>query len=720
MMNKKFLTMMFSLLLAVGWTSDATAQVKAPESMPLQLSKKMVEKTPRQATNGHRANAPRRADVTEDVPHVASWYAGFKYTWTDDAGTHESNITEPATKPEQMRALAAYIYETKEIPGSQYSEPMGANIPYEGVDFGYYISSDVTEDIVISMTPYVRISSITITDANDDPITSLTPGQTKSGWTVSNSVSRNGTSYWYIDPYYYSSRVTAFTISKNLLAGKGAVKVKVNARSTEEHTPYGYYQDGTPAYSSTTHYTYWVNYEQYAHGQELTTSWADYTTPINGPINAPDDNGYTVLLVKLSNEVDYLNTQAPKYTKSKDELINYFETYVTELQLLTDGLRVGSGNTAGTVFSYTGDLNKGKHLPFPQRAHIGGSENSSTWYADNTNNVYYYDYNADCAPFYNMYEEFSPTTQDNTTGIDDFYEKMKQGATYDVIHDCQSVNYMEHFFSMSGTEGTTENRVNSLVLYIPDDRGKTNPEDDGTWRDYDHKPTVGMYMIDLYANVAPSDTAPDYYTVTVNWYDNLDEITHTENIPQTYKLYEIRDKDGDGDMDTTLVYTGPNISWSKDYPIGDPSYYDISYYVVGTPTAATNQDTFFAKSNTDDVTIPGKRDILGLQWERYESDYVIQSEAEQVNYYRNWLAPRALSVQGDAGYTAGNVGAAGRTLTLYRNDGKSETPIMYLDLIMDGNKAYYRIRYINREANQQVEDGYDPQTGELTTNNNNN
>ena len=321
-----------------------------------------------------------------------------------------------------------------------------------------------------------------------------------------------------------------------------------------------------------------------------------------------------------------------------------------------------------------------------------------------------------------MYEEFSPTTVDEGAEIKDFYEKMKQGATYNIQHDCQSVSQMEHYFSMSGKDGTTHNLVNSLVLYIPDDRStppQTTSEGTSVSRQYDHQPTVGMYMIDLYANVEPS-TTPDYYTVTVDWFDNLGAITHDENIPQTYTLYAIWDENKDGVLDTIPVYTGPNTTWNHDYQVGDPSYYVISYYVVGTPTNATNQDTFFAKSNTDDVTIPGTRDFLGLQWQRYESDYVILSESEQVNYYRNWLAPHALSVQGEAGINAGNVGTTGRTLTLYRNDGTKETPIMYLDLIMDNNKAYYRIRYINREENQQVEPGYDPETGEMTTNNNNN
>lgn len=38
--------------------------------------------------------------------------------------------------------------------------------------------------------------------------------------------------------------------------------------------------------------------------------------------------------------------------------------------------------------------------------------------------------------------------------------------------------------------------------------------------------------------------------------------------------------------------------------------------------------------------------------------------------------------------------------------------------MMNGNKAYYRIKYINREENQQVEPGYDPNTGERNSTNN--
>ena len=85
-----------------------------------------------------------------------------------------------------------------------------------------------------------------------------------------------------------------------------------------------------------------------------------------------------------------------------------------------------------------------------------------------------------------------------------------------------------------------------------------------------------------------------------------------------------------------------------------------------------------------------------------------------MNYYRNWLSPRPLSVQENGiGITKGNVGTEGRTLTLIRDDNHGTAiPVMKLELVMNGNKAYYRIKYINRDANQQVEPGYNENTGE--------
>ena len=57
-----------------------------------------------------------------------TYYKQFKYTWTDINGdTHENDVTEEATSPEQIMALLYEIYTNSEIPGQIYmnkSEPV--------------------------------------------------------------------------------------------------------------------------------------------------------------------------------------------------------------------------------------------------------------------------------------------------------------------------------------------------------------------------------------------------------------------------------------------------------------------------------------------------------------------------------------------------------------------------------------------------------------------
>ena len=706
MMNKKLTTTLLGLLLAVGWTSSASAQLlpgvqERHQEMRVAVKATKAVKhagTPEKATANQqhgslKANAPKRTqnyDLNATVVHPKSWYQALDpVTWSGGS----QNITEPFTTAKGMMALLKRIYTDSEIPGAKYSAPRNCDIPYQTIQHGWdIIGTNYLDNPVIWVSSnHVNIREIKIVDGNGGTLRDFKPEDgtltMPSGW----STTSDGY-YWYCTS---SSGGSVALPAEWLQNNFGSASVMVYCE------PQSSYYDGEIIEVGNSTYDFSSDTLTY---DNQYYSIAGYTFP--GTITPPDENGYTVCLVKLYDGINMTDADmAPEYTATTEELENYFTTYVKEIQLLTDGLRVASGTSnAGTVFAYTGDLNRFFFL----------SKGKMFYYSS----IQGLDY--DRAPFYSMYEEFSANDVSDQTGFTDFYEKMKQGTTYDIKHDCMGVNYRQHYFSMSGKQGTTENRVNSLVFYIPDQRGILNSD----WREYDpnHLPTVGMYMVDLYAEVEPS-TKPDYYTVTVHWHDNLDDLTHTENIPQTYTLYETKINPETGQVETHVVYTGMDTSWNFDYPVGDPSYYDISYYVVATPVGEggttenptyTNPD-FFAKSNTDDVTIPGKSDFLGLQWQRYESDYVILNPQEQVNYYRNWLAPHALSVQGEAGITAGNVGTAGRTLTLYRG----KTPIMYLDLMMDGNKAYYRIRHINKEANQQVEDGYDPETGELESNTNN-
>ncbi len=47
-----------------------------------------------------------------------AFFEGITYSWTDDEGTHTSNLTEVATKPEQIIALLKEVYTNQNIPGN--------------------------------------------------------------------------------------------------------------------------------------------------------------------------------------------------------------------------------------------------------------------------------------------------------------------------------------------------------------------------------------------------------------------------------------------------------------------------------------------------------------------------------------------------------------------------------------------------------------------------
>ena len=701
MMRNKFLILTFGLLLAVGWTNDASAQLlakyktDASQKSMMSSSKEAkghpgvykdfsrdVEKF-RSMNQGQQFRAPslrtQNYTVTAKTVYPKSWYQALpNVTW--DGGSQ--NITEPFTTVDGMMALVERVYRDTEIPGAKFSEALNRDIPYQTIQHGWDIIYNQYEDIELFFgSGYIEIAGIRIVSGTDTTIWAPTSSSSTlpQGWTTDGEYHVH-----YLNSYggycaYLRAGGSIFIPSSALANTNGYVKVDVATTFS-----------GSSAYTTTDYTIQGIGNDTYAWAVDSAYSSGLYwSRPFicPGHTNPPDSCGYTVLLVKLQDE---FNDTVPEYTYDKSSLRDFFTEYIKEIQLLTDGLRVNENtDDAGTLFAYTGDLNKFYFIGKGKMA-FARSLNLDPF---------------DRAPFYTMYEEFSPYVSGGTEDHSDLFEKMRQGKTYPVVHDCEGVIHMHHWFTIASEDGSTENRVNSLVFYVPDNRGQY-----GGWQTYDpeHQPTVGMYMIDLYAEIEAS-TTPDYYTATVTWYDNLDVITHSDGIPQTYYLYQIID----GDTICLTPDGTPNTSWTGDYPVReDGTSYDIFYFVIGVPTAATNPDTFFAQSNTDDVTVPGKNDFIGLQWVRYESDYVTKNEYDpsnhEVNYYRNWLAPHKLSTQGQGGISAGNVGANGRTLTLYREN----EPIIDLELVMNGNKAYYRIKYRDRNANQQVEHGYNENTGE--------
>ena len=711
-MKKKLTTFMFGLLLAVGWTNVAQAQLlpqgkanvfkaKFDFSAPASPAVQKQNPNPTEAvpllgkSKRPMLGAPRRAaqfDEVSSVVHPKSWYEQWSYTYNDGTGQQTASFTAPATNPYQMMALTSLIYKESVFPGIKYSKPLNKDLEYPRIQFGWNITGDHFPDITISTTAsQLNIQSIKITNESGTTLVNWSAANNyyntnwvnlPDGWTAKHTsdnttvgttkLRRGTTSGWTTYVYGYLAGGGEITIPGSQFSGKGysQLNFEIVARS-----------------SSGTNSIY-IN----GNGWNLpSSSW--YTldnseNPVYAGVTPPEENGYTVLLVKLKDEVNYSSTQAPEFTFSATDLYNYFNTYIDEMQLLTDGLRVGQNIDGqlvdgGTLFSYSGTLNRFYFIGKGKMATIGADE--SQYFSDGSRY-------ADRAPFYCMYEEFSPTEQDNTTGIDDFYAKMVAGESYHIKHDCMSVNYMEHFFSMSGKDGTDPKSVSNLVFYIPDYRGTDST--DIAWRNYDinNQPRVGLYTIRLQAD---AQRAADYnkenpeYTVTVTWQSNLASIVDNQ-VPQTYELYEVVYDENGNIVERKLLTTTQDItSYTYNVPQRNESY-TITYQVKGYPTNATNKDSFFAWSNFDDVVIPGLFDFLLLKRDHYESDFVI---SQLKNYYRNYIYPTNL---------APNTGMTIEQLkqdwpedqiakyTLYRD----HTGIAQLWVRAIGKKVYYKITYI--------------------------
>ena len=152
MRKMRLTTMLFGLLLAVGWTQVAEAQLKTTD---VPLYHKFEAGRPQETTTGQPSRAPRRATVTANVVRDRSFYEKYSYTWS--GGT--SKITEKATNPDQMANLVKYIYTEPRIPGILFTAAHNVDHPYPNIEFGYNIARAATSSTTYGDI-YVNIPNV--------------------------------------------------------------------------------------------------------------------------------------------------------------------------------------------------------------------------------------------------------------------------------------------------------------------------------------------------------------------------------------------------------------------------------------------------------------------------------------------------------------------------------------------------------------------------------
>lgn len=712
MRKMRLTTMLFGLLLAVGWTNSAQAQLALDRSMVPASKWNVFAHGREQATQvpqflnkgqGVTRQAPRKAtnDVYANTVLTKSEYSNIKYTWYEGPTTsytsHTASLTDAVTDANQMYWLFRSTYTNTNIPGIRWNDVIPAATVYYGLGHGWNVGSATKVDANIYIeNSYGRLFGIWVDDFEGNELYSWTASSTSlpTGWSYSGTRTRttytyNGTNYY----CWYFSSGGSITIPASQLPTAGC-KITIIAASSSSSNTCSFYIFNNYAGTEDNMIVEGGTFPAYPYEYSV-DMWNDY-----GTITAPSANGYTIFLLKLKDDFKDVeldennpdpywaewNKRASQYTAQ--ELINTFDEYYNSVELLTDGLRVGENpgdTTSGTVFAYQGVLN---------RFYLIGKGKTAT-----RSNKYDFGAFGTSGPFYAMYEEFSPTSQNAGDQTTDLYQRMwNDGEYYPVKHDCQTVLGMSHYFSMYGKDTTVYKSVSPIVFYIPDLRSQVDT------RDYEvgHQPQVGLYRAFLTAETEPATTyAQDsMYTVTLDWSSTLNDMVNN-TVDQTYIIYTV-EFDSLGNrvyhpLDTLVNPTDLTYSYNVKQTLGSQQ---ITYVIMAFPTDATNNPVnqqggiFYTYSNVDDVQIPGLFDFMVLYRERYESDFIIN---EEQNYYRNYLYPTNLSH--GTGMTMEQLKKEWPNQTASYTLWRDNTGVAVLEVKAIGKKVYYRIRYYDETQN---------------------
>ena len=365
-----------------------------------------------------------------------------------------------------------------------------------------------------------------------------------------------------------------------------------------------------------------------------------------GDVQAPTEKeGYTLFLVSVKDDASPIsdNTSVSGNTAftTREELVQYIGSQIAYVQLLTDGMRVGEGVNKGTVYNFSGTLNKFLFLSKGQSRKIAGNGHE--------------------VPFENMFEQFSPTDGGEGSQTTDFYQKMSGGESYPVQHDCSSVLQNRHYFAMSGNSGTTSYFMDGLNFFIPDYRmmrgsGSSDPRDmntSGQWYAHyakyntEHQPQSMIYNINLSATTKIPDDDDTKCEVTLTWQSSIDKIS-SNAIPQIYYVYRVVTDDfGNTTYEQLDVIPNQpviNTGWYNNttrqntftYQVDrTSSSYEVSYIVQGRPEPDYRFKLTY--SNEATVVIPGMDPLEALDlkiYGHYVSEYDVNRE---VNKYDNYI-----------------------------------------------------------------------------------
>ena len=564
----------------------------------------------------------------------------------------------------------------------------------------------------------------------------------------------------------FNDDLEAIVLDSWLFAGYSSVTVSIEAANSQSEYAASLIVNGTPNNITSTYQqqqgtmetkTWTINADTYNYNEYETDTYI------------PDEEGYTVLVVKLKNDLtlepDDPNYSMSSFFDSKQQIIDYFTNNVDSIKLLTDGLRIGTGEDVGTVFNCDGIYNRFFFLSkgqARQKADIVNIRETTGGHLL-----------GEAVPFKFMYEEFSPTGGQAGADITDFYSTMMDGHVYNVVHDCASVIQNQHEFSMSGHDGRTSYSLTGLNFFIPDYRLKywvnenhydstaIDVDDEGNliWRKtgpysvdgrimnpyqeitlssnpatnpaaaftvpsnwaawyaqyhLQHAPKIGIYKITLEANAVSNGTYGEgnTFNVTLDWVSSLNEMSNSI-VPQTYYLYAVTVDEQGNETIADEPFAVIDTQTTNTFPVPQQEEsYTLTYIVMGTPRDSEHP-SFIAWSNSATVVIPGYDDFMKLELEHYESDFVVGNvDRGEKNYYRNFLL--LSNINDDNALTTSSIDLGKDEFLLQRYDyydpDKVKTDVATIHLSLNNDGKYVDCTVDYNEANDDINEPEDNPT----------
>ena len=737
------------------------------------------------------ANFTQVAEVSTYTVNNGAWTINFTTPFTY---TGNNIIVQAATTSGTYGRTYFYGQDQSNYQSyNSYSRTRYYFLPKATFGYNTTVDQEVTydptvqfDDINITASSYaVFFRDITVYDENNNVITSwnwndsyssfTSDGNTYEfynnpfGWNfngrylIRTSLSNStNTSTWYYGFISSGDEAGTITIPGYLLLGHSSVRLVITALDYGDN-PTITVNDFSPQTVSTdvytgTSYEWTISPKTYAH----TEYDPDYYLPTN--------EGYTTLLVAVKDDAtqeadddDYSSVFDNGFHSDSTQIVNYFANNVDSIILLTDGVRIGDGMNAGTVFNCSGTYNKFFFL--------GKGQARQKADVVRTREIQKQHLIGEYVPFRFMFEEFSPTSGEAGSQTKDFYSRMMDGHVYNVVHDCRSVIGLGHQFSMSGNNGTTPYAMTGLNFFVPDYRLKYWSDDyvlrlyhldennDTVWTEYPYNidgrimnpyqvestdgnpvfnptllfdyylnatepsnlavwyaqynqsyaPKVGLYKITLEANAVSNGTYGEgnTFTVTLDWTSSLNEMAHGI-VPQTYYLYYVTIDEYGNQTIADEPFAVVENSMTYNYTVNQQEESQTFYYIVmGTPVD-DEHSSFIAWSNDAHVTIPGYEDFMQLKREHYESDFVIGNvDRGEKNYYRNFLL--LTNVNDDNALTTTSITGGMNQFVLQRynyddpNKVKTDVATVNLSLNNDGKHVDCTIDY--NDANEDI---YEP------------